>query len=203
MTLTKLFLGLTCLVTTTASIAQEQKKEGPKIQEVITLNADPVSQTPLADGSIPADTTGPKPMAQAEILKRAINFAKIESPKYVKGTPITTAGKAEFTANFKYKPKELNPQADVEGSFTMHVSIDAKPGKYRYTISKINHVAKNAEYSGGDVYSEVPACGSFKLPNSIWKQMKSEAIKQAMTIVAELKEAMTVSSDKQVDKEEW
>jgi hypothetical protein len=203
MTITKLVFALTCLVSTTSNIAQEQKKDGPKIQEVITLNADPVSQTPLADGSIPADTTGPKPMAQAEILKRAINFAKIESSKYVKGTPITTGGKAEFTANFKYKSKELNPQADVEGLFTMHVSIDAKPGKYRYTISKINHVAKNAEYSGGDVYSEVPACGSFKLPNNLWKQMKSEAIKQAMTIVAELKEAMKVPSDKQIDKEEW
>ena len=184
-------------------MAQEQKKDVNKIQEVITLNADAVSQTPLADGSVPADTTGPKPMAQAEILKRAVNFAKIESSKYTKANPITTAGKAEFTANFKYKPKELNPQADVEGSFTMHVSIDAKPGKYRYTISKITHIAKNTEYSGGDVYSEVPACGSMKLANSLWKQMKSETIKQAMTVIAELKEAMQVPSDKQIDKEEW
>lgn len=203
MTITKLFLGLTCLVATTTSIAQEQKKDGPKIQEVITLDADSVSQTPLADGSVPADTTGPKPMAQTEILKRAVNFAKIESPKYVKGNAITTAGKAEFTANFKYKPKELNPQADVEGSFTMHVSIEAKQGKYRYTISKINHVAKNAEYSGGNVYSDVPTCGSMKLPDVMWKQMRSEAIKQAMTIVSELKEAMKIPSDKQIDKEEW
>ena len=203
MTITKLFFAVTFLVSTTSIIAQEPKKDGNKIQEVITLDADPVSQTPAADGSIPADTTGPKGMAQTEILKRAINFAKTESPKYAKGTPITTAGKAEFTANFKYKPKELNPQADVEGSFTMHVSIEAKPGKYRYTISKITHVAKNAEYTGGDVYSEVPSCGSFKLPSSMWKQMKSEAIKQAMTIVGELKEAMKIPSDKQVDKEEW
>jgi hypothetical protein len=203
MTLSKLFFAFTFLAATTSILAQEQKKDGNKIQEVITLNADAVPQTPNADGSIPADTNGPQPMAQTEILKRAVNFAKIESAKYVKGNAITTAGKAEFTANFKYKPKELNPQAEVEGSFTMHVSIDAKPGKYRYTISKITHVAKNAEYSGGDVNDEVPACGSMKLPSSLWKQMKSEAIKQAMTIVAELKEAMKVPSDKQVDKEEW
>ncbi len=203
MTLSKLFFAFTLLASTSSIIAQEQKKEGTKIQEIITLNADPVPQTPLPDGSIPADTTGPKPMDQTEILKRAINFAKIESPKYTKSNPLAASNKTEYTANFKYKPKELNPQADVEGTFTMHVSIEAKLGKYRYTISKINHVAKNTEYSGGDVYSEVPSCGSLKLSSNLWKQMKSEAIKQAMTIVAELKEAMKVPSDKQVDKEEW
>jgi hypothetical protein len=41
----------------------------------------------------------------------------------------------------------------VQGSITMHVSIDAKEGKYRYTISKLNHNAKNGDYTGGDVYT--------------------------------------------------
>ena len=140
---------------------------------------------------------------QTEILKRAVNFVKIESPKYTKGNALTTGTKAEFLANFKYKPKELNPQSDVQGSFTMHVSIEAKEGRYRYTISKLYHIATNGDYSGGDLYSEVPTCGSMKLSSAIWKQMRSEGIKQAMLIAEELKETMKIPSNKTVDKDEW
>lgn len=202
MTVTNLFCALTLLFTT-SMIAQEAKKDEKKIQEVINLDADPKPQVALADGSIPLDTSGAKPMDQSEILKRAINFVKLETTKYSKGNGVTTASKAEFLATFKYKPKELNPQADVEGSFSMHVSIEAKQGKYRYSISKINHVARNADFSGGDIYSEVPKCGSMKLPSAMWKLMRSEAIKQAMVIAGEIKDAMKVPSNAKVDKDEW
>lgn len=183
--------------------AQEPKKEEKKIQEVIEMTADPLPPVTLADGTVQEDTGGVKPMAVAEILKRAVNFVKIESPKYTKGNGVTTGSKAECVATFAYKPKELNPQADVQGTFTMHISIDAKEGKYRYTISKITHNAKNAENSGGDVYSEVPKCGSMKLPNEMWKHMRSEALKDAGILIADLKAAMKKSSSEPQDKDEW
>ncbi len=204
MTISKLFCALSFLISTTTILAQEeQKKDEKKIQEVINLFADPAPSVPLADGSIPNDTSAPKPLNQAEILKRAVNFIKLESKKYTKGNGLTSGTKADFLANFKYKPKELNPQSDVQGNFTMHVSIEAKEGKYRYTISKLNHVASNGDYSGGDLYNEVPKCGSMKLSSAMWKQMRSEGIKQSMIIVEDLKDAMKVPSNKTVDKDEW
>ena len=218
MTIPKLCCAVGFLISTTVMVAQEEKKDdvstgsettstsaatAKKIQEVITLFADPAPSVPLADGSIPTDKSPQKSLDQAEILKRAVNFVKIESPKYTKGNALTTGTKAEFVANFNYKPKELNPQSDVQGAFTLHVSIEAKEGKYRYTISKLNHVAANGDYSGGDLYSEIPKCGSMKLSNGMWKQMRSEGIKQSMVIAEELKEAMKIPSNKTVDKDEW
>ena len=183
--------------------AQEPKKDEKKIQEVVTILQDPISMPPNEDGSIPVDTNPPKGMNASEILKRAVNFIKRESTKYTKGSGVTTASKAECIATFNYKPKELNPIADVQGTITMHVSIDAKEGKYRYTISKLNHSAKNVDYTGGDVYSEVPKCGSMKLPTELWKRIRSEAFKQSGIIANEIKEAMKVSSTTPVNIDEW
>lgn len=203
MKLTTLLYASAFVLSVTGLSAQEQKKEEKKIQEVIEMIAEPAPPTTLADGTVVEDTSGAKPMPVAEILKRAVNFVKIESPKYTKGNGVTTGSKAECVATFAYKPKELNPQADVQGTFTMHLSIDAKDGKYRYTISKITHNAKNADYSGGDVYSEVPKCGSMKLPNEMWKHMRSEALKDSGILIADLKAAMKRSSSEPQDKDEW
>jgi len=165
--------------------------------------ADPLPSTPNPDGSLPVDTNPPKGMASSEILKRAINFVKTESTKYTKVNKVTSGSKAEFVATFVYKPKELNPTADVQGTITMHISIEAKDGKYRYTVSKITHNAKNPDFTGGDVYNDVPACGSMKMPTDLWKRIKSEAFKQSGILVNELKESMKIPSDKNVNADEW
>jgi hypothetical protein len=183
--------------------AQEPKKDEKKIQEVVTILQDPVSMPPNEDGSIPVDTNPPKGMNASEILKRAVNFIKRESTKYTKGSGVTTASKAECIATFNYKPRELNPEADAQGTITMHISIDAKEGKYRYTISKINHNAIKTELSGGDIFSEVPKCGSMNLPTAMWKRIKSEALKQSGIIVNDIKEAMSISSTTPVNSDEW
>lgn len=203
MKLSTLFLAASFLLCVNQVSAQDAKKDENKIQEVINITADAVSMPPNADGSIPVDTMPAKGMAASEILKRAVNFVKVESKKYTKGNGVTTGSKAECIVTFNYKPKELNPVADVQGTITMHISIDAKEGKYRYTISKLNHNAKNAEYTGGDVYSEVPKCGSMKLPPELWKRIKSEAFKQSAIVANDIKEAMKVSSSTPVNSDEW
>ncbi|MES2513208.1 MAG: hypothetical protein V4580_03655 [Bacteroidota bacterium] len=203
MKLTSLFLAIGFLFCVNHLSAQEPKKEEHKIQEVINLTADPVSMPPNADGSIPVDTNPPAGMAVSEILKRAVNYVKMESTKYTKGNGVTTGTKAECIVTFNYKPKELNPAADVQGTITMHVSIDAKEGKYRYTISKLNHNARNPDYTGGDVYNEVPKCGSMKLPPELWKRIRSEAFRVSGIAVSDLKEAMKISSTTPVNSDEW
>lgn len=203
MKLRTLFYAATILFSVNSLSAQEAKKDENKIQEVVTIMADPLPSVPNADGSIPVDTNPPKGMAASEILKRAVNFVKMENKKYTKGNGVNTGSKAECVVTFPYKPKELNPAADVQGTITMHLSIDAKEGKYRYTISKINHNAKNGDYTGGDVYNEVPKCGSMKLPPDMWKRLKSEAFKQSALLATDLKEAMKISSTTPVNSDEW
>jgi hypothetical protein len=190
-------------LSTTTLFAQETKKDEKKIQEVVTMSADPLPVVANEDGSVPVDTGAPKPMAQTEILKRAVNWVKLENKKYIKATGVTSGSKAECVATFNYKPKELNPQADVQGTFSMHVSIEAKEGKYRYTISKIMHNAKNAEYTGGDVNNEVPKCGSMVLPPDLWKRLRSEALKNVAVVVEDLKEGMKHPSTEVVNADEW
>lgn len=197
MTLKKIiiaFLFLNVSFLATAQEVNDTKKELNKIQEVVTLEP-----APQAEG----DTGMAKPLAKTEVLKRAVKFIQTETLKYTKSSLVNAGNKAECLVTFKYKPKELNPQANVEGTISMHLSIEAKDGKYRYTISKINHTAKNEEYTGGDIYTDVPVCGSMKLASGLWKQMKSEAFKDAAILTADLKETMKVSSDVKNDKDEW
>lgn len=204
MNILKIGLSVAFVLSATFTKAQEPKKEEKKIQEVVFIDAEPKPMVANPDGSFPEGDTGKTgPMNSAEILKRAVNYVKIETPKYTKGSGVTTGSKAECLAIFVYKAKELNPQADADGTITMHISIDAKEGKYRYTISKINHVSKNPEYSGGDVYNDVPKCGSMKMPSETWKKIRSQALKNATTVTNDLKEAMKISSDKPVSGDEW
>ncbi|MES2131263.1 MAG: hypothetical protein V4506_02880, partial [Bacteroidota bacterium] len=187
----KYIFALYFLTTATTILAQEEpKKDEKKIQEVVNVEPETQPAKKDAEGNEIVDTLPPPPASISEILKRAVNFVKIESSKYTKANGVTTGAKAEFVASFPYKPKELNPLADVQGNFTMHVSVEAKDGKYRYTISKITHVAKNPEFTGGDVYQEVPKCGSMKLPTDLWKRLRSESLKNATQVATDLKAFM-------------
>jgi hypothetical protein len=183
---------------------EESKKDLKTIQEVVLLEAEAKPLVANEDGSFPpADTAKPALLNSAEILKRAINFIKLETPQYKKKNAVTSGSKAECVAIFPYKLKELNPQADVEGIFSLHLSIEVKEGKYRYTISKINHISNNAAFSGGDITNEVPECGSLKLSSDLWKKIRSQGFKNANTLAGDLKSTMILSSDKNGVENEW
>lgn len=157
----------------------EKKMENKKFQEVVLMDSMPAS----------------------EILKRAVNFIKIESPRFIKTKGVTTGNKAECIAKFKIKVKELNPNPDYTGTISMHVSIECKDNRYRYVISKLTHTAANGKASGGDINQVVPTCGSMIMPDLIWKRVKGEAFKNANMVISELKETMLKSAD--ASKDEW
>jgi hypothetical protein len=187
----------------TLGAQEDLKKNERKIQEVVTVEPEIPPAKKDADGNEIVDTLPAPPASVSEILKRAINFTKMETPKYTKVNGVTTGSKAEFTASFFYKPKELNPPADVQGTITMHVSVDAKEGKYRYTISKITHEAKTPAYTGGEVFNEVPKCGSMKIPPDLWKRLRSEGLKNAALVASDLKAFMKKSSTEPLNPDEW
>jgi len=128
--------------------------------------------------------------AASELLKRAVDWVKTESARFKKTNGVTTGSKAECTAVFNIKPKELNPISDYTGTITMHVSIECKENKYRYVITGIKHISTNGQATGGDINNMIPDCGSMAMPDLTWKKIKGEAIRSSEMIVSELKDHM-------------
>lgn len=146
---------------------------------------------------IPTDS-----LTASELLKRAVNWIKVESDKYKKTSGTTTANKAECSASFPIKPKELNPEVDYTGKITMKVVIECKDSKYRYTVSEIKHVSKSGKVSAGSIDNVIPDCGSMAMNDLIWKKLKGEALRGAALVVADLKAGMS-KIETEAKEEEW
>jgi hypothetical protein len=138
----------------------------------------------------------------SELLKRAVNWVKIETPKYSKASGVTTGSKAECNVSFPVKPKELNPVCDYTGKITMKVIVECKDSKYKYTVEHIKHVSAGGKTSIGNIDNIIPECGSMIMPDLTQKKLKGEALKYANLVVNDIKESMKVSSDS-MKKEEW
>lgn len=185
--LLKAFLFGSILLMSTNIFSQEETEKKPAKEA-------PKHQTKFQEVVI-MDSTSAK-----EILKRAVNWVKVESNRFVKSNGVTTGSKAECVATFTIKPKELNPQADYTGNITMHVSIECKENKYRYVISQLKHTSTNGQATGGSIDNIIPDCGSMSMPDITWKKIKGEALKSASMIISELKEGMYKSADDPDDK---
>ena len=136
----------------------------------------------------------------AKLVIRAVNWVKVESKRFVKSNGVSTGTKAECIAKFKIRAKELNPDPDFTGIIQMHVSIECKDNKYRYSITKIKHISANGKANGGDINNLIPECGSMTMPDLVWKKIKGEAFKSADMVISELKEGMSKSTS---DKDDW
>jgi hypothetical protein len=141
-------------------------------------------------------------LASSELLKRAVSWIKVENPKYKKTGGTTTGNKAECLASFPCKPKELNPQVDYTGKIVMKVLIECKDSKYRYTIYDIRHESKSGRTTAGSIDNVVPECGSQAMHDLAWKRLKSEAMKDAAKVVADLKAGMS-STVEEKNEDAW
>lgn len=173
------FLAISFFASAQEETAPEKSGNDKQFQEVVVTD------------SVPA----------AALAKRAVNWVKVESPRFKKSMGVATGTKAECLATFKIKAKELNPQPDFTGIITMHVTIECKDNKYRYSITKLKHTSTNGKASGGDINNIVPECGSMTMPDIVWKKIKGEAFKDASMIISELKEGMTKTAAD--SKDEW
>ncbi len=181
MNIFKLFLLLFLFVLSSHSFSQETASG-------TETKGKPKKETKYTE-TIPTDS-----VSGSELLKRAVNWVKIDVPKYDKLNGVTTSAKAECIASFSVAPKELNPQCDHTGTITMKVVIDCKDRKYRYTISNIKHTSKSGKTTGGSIDNVVPECGSMIMSDLQWKKIKGEAIKCVNFLITDLKEAMFLDS---------
>jgi hypothetical protein len=173
--------------------AEDHSKKGGKKKK---HHEEPPPTEPTADTGA---TTMPAPIS--ELVKRANNWSKFKNNKYKKVNAVNSGSNITVTAEFPYKQKVLNPENDVDGSITMDVIIEAKDGKYRYTIKNIKHKANKPGMSGGDIYLQVPECGSMKINEQTWKHIKSAAFTDIAIVQDELKAKMKEDGDKK--KDEW
>jgi hypothetical protein len=148
------------------------------------------------------EVVGTDSVSADELLKRAMKWIKAESNTYKKSGGSTAGSKAECEVAFPVKPKELNPQVDYTGKIVMKVVIECKPSKYRYTISDIRHVSKSGRTDGGNIDNIYPDCGSQTMNDIVWKKLRSEALKNASGLVAEVKEGMSKDA-KEAAKDDW
>ncbi|MBS1647412.1 MAG: hypothetical protein JST67_08740 [Bacteroidetes bacterium] len=200
--------------------AQEQAKEDESkmIREVVNLQVDktqfavkpaPVTtkkgKKTIEPAEAAPDTSNPLiPAPLSEIQKRMQNYAAAKAAgKYSKENCSHNGNTATCQAVFEYKTKELNPTEKVDGKITMTITIEAKEGKYRYTINNIKHVANDGLTSGGDVYNVVPECGSNKLSSVTWKRIKGAALGDARMVADELKAMMNKLSSETATKADW
>lgn len=212
-----------------ASVAQETKEDESKlIREIVKLEvdkskyappappvSDPVTESkgkkgkkkaepppppPIEEGA--SDTTNPFiPAPQHVVLKRAQNWYTIKPQKFTKSNGTNSGKSVSCQLTFPFKQKILNPESEVDGSITMDLVIEAKEGKYRYTIKNIKHKASKAGMSCGDIYAVVPECGSMKVSDRTWKSIKKEALINAQVVAEDLKAIMIKDIDSK--KDEW
>ncbi len=221
----KIFLVSALTVSVTLGYSQDKQEDVTKmVREVIPVSVDkslfkvatPTPPAPVVDkkGKKVADTPPPTdtpvdtsanttiPAPAFELAKRAQIWMDSKPTGYTKSN--CANGKAVVCQiSFPYKIKELNPTDKVEGEITMTVTIEAKEGKYRYTINNIKHKALVAESSGGDVYGMVPECGSMKLTDLSWKHIKAGAFADAKMVADDLKATMAKFSGDAPKKDDW
>lgn len=149
-----------------------------------------------------ADTLSPLiPAPSGEIVKRAQNWYNVKTTKYTKAGGSTVGNMLTCNVTFPFKQKMLNPENAVDGKITMDVVVEAKEGKYRYTIKNIKHVASKPDMSGGDIYLSVPEAGSMSITDNTWKHIRSEAFTDAKFIIDDMKAKMT--EEVKSGKDEW
>jgi hypothetical protein len=177
----------------TPTVAAPTDKKGKKQAAV-----DP----PPTDTPTDTSSTTTMPAPASEIAKRAQIWMDAKPTAYTKSNCANGKG-VVCQVSFPYKVKELNPTDKVEGEIIMTVTIEAKEGKYRYTINNIKHKATVAELSGGDVYAVVPECGSMKMTNLSWTHIKAGAFADAKMVADDLKAIMAKFSGDAPKKDDW
>ncbi len=204
--------------------SQEEEDEKKMIRDVISVDVSraqyapkpPVQTPPPVDPKskkhkkhveeVPVepvqDTLPPMmPAPSQEILKRAQHWYTLKNKKFVKASGSNNGKSVACNLSFVFKQKLLNPENEVDGKITMDLIIDAKEGKYRYTIKNIKHVATKQGMSGGDIFATVAECGSMSLNDRTWKQIRTEALANAGKVVEDLKAVM--KEEVKTEQEEW
>jgi len=186
----KIYFLLAWVALALPAMSQDKEKETSGKDDKKAKNETKISEVVFTD-SVPA----------SELVKRAVNWVKLETPKYEKTSGVTTSGKAECIAVFKVKPKELNPQCDYTGTISMKVVIECRESKYKYIVSQMKHKSTSGKTSMGSIDNTIPECGSMVMPAIQMKKLRGEALRFAEIVIEDLREGMLKDSNQVVD--EW
>jgi len=91
-------------------------------------------------------------------------------------------------------------QTDSHVDFT--ISVFVKEGRYKYTITDLEHVSNQNGYSGGALEDDKPDCGGMRMVKKGWLQVKEQTSEKVALIIADLKATMASSGNKE-SEEDW
>jgi hypothetical protein len=222
------YLSVLVLLLSPVIFFGQDKEEDPKkmFRDIVNVDVDRAKYSPKPAVVTPTETVDPKkkkkhhveevpaetpldtlpptmPAPQQEIVKRAQAWyqAPVPNKKYTKTNGSNSGKSVTCVATFIFKQKVLNPVNEVDGKFVMDVIIEAKEGKYRYTVKNIKHVATKAGMSGGDVFELIPEAGSMAITDRTWILIKEQSMKSASIVVDDLKAFM--KNEIHDCKDEW
>ncbi len=218
----RIFLLFTLIILPTLVFSQEEEEDETKmVREIINVTVDkakfaaptppPVVESGKKGKKKPqevveppaADTSNPMiPAPSGEINKRTHHWYIAKAKKYTKSNGTHTGNNTTCNISFVYKQKLLNPENEVDGHITMDIVIEAKEGKYRYTVKNIKHKANKDGMSGGDIFLKVPEAGSMKITDQTWKFIRSAANADIKLVTDDLKAVMKQDGDRK-KKDDW
>ena len=153
-------------------------------------------------------------IGQASIDTTSFNFTGIDSIDSVSAKVLMSRAKLFVAESFK-SAKDVIQLDDAEGNvlvvkgniipiikvpllgktaygyvhFTM--KVQTKDGKYKYTLSEFDHEShEQNQGSGGLLTREKPACGTFLMSKSYWRQIKEYTEADAIAFIGRLKTRM-------------
>lgn len=91
-------------------------------------------------------------------------------------------------------------QTDSHVDFT--ISVFVKEGRYKYTITDLEHVSNQSGYSGGALEDDKPDCGGMRMVKKGWVQVKEQTSEKVPLIIADLKATMAGSGNSEPD-DDW
>jgi hypothetical protein len=89
------------------------------------------------------------------------------------------------------------------GNVKFTLTIQAKEGRYKYSINDLYHSDPhyNADYSGGSLLLEKPACGTLFMTKKAWQKIKEDTDIQIKKMIQNL--IIVMADHNTSDKDNW
>lgn len=83
--------------------------------------------------------------------------------------------------------------ASRDGFVSFKLTIQCKDGRFRYSFTDLVH--EGAQYSGGALENEKPACGTFFMNKQLWGKLKEQTDTNMKMAIASLKKEIKSSGN--------
>lgn len=130
-------------------------------------------------------------IAQSFVDNKAVTQLNDDAGKQIYAKGNLRVSCKDFLGNHEY------------GTVAFAVTIQAKDGRYRYSITDFQHnfQMNNHNASGGSIENDKPRCGGLMMTKKCWNEIKDQTNTQMKAFINTLQEYMTGKSNE--SKSDW